>query len=89
VGAISPDDAGRLVALGVRSETITVTGDTRYDSVAERAARIDRMAEPLARLAIFPAGTFTIVAGSTWPSDEAVVLPAFAALRAQVPAARL
>ena len=89
VGAISPDDAGRLVALGVRSETITVTGDTRYDSVAERAARIDRMADPLARLSIFPAGTFTIVAGSTWPSDEAVVLPAFAALRAQVPAARL
>src|SRR5204863_3431204 len=33
--------------------------------------------------------TFTIVAGSTWPSDEAVVLPAFVDLVAQVPSARL
>src|SRR2546425_9002104 len=41
------------------------------------------------RLAIAPAGTFTIVAGSTWPADEGVVLPAFVDLLAQVPTARL
>src|SRR5206468_9901747 len=39
--------------------------------------------------AIAPAGAFTIVAGSTWPADEAVVLPAFVDLLAQVPSARL
>ncbi len=89
VGAISDDDARRLEALGARREAIVVTGDTRYDSVAERAERLDKSREPLVRLAIAPAGTYTIVAGSTWPTDEAIVLPAFADLLAQVPAARL
>src|SRR2546425_595626 len=88
IGAISPDDARRLEQPGARADAIQVTGDTRYDSVAERAERFDRSREPFARLA---AGTaeFTVVAGSTWPADEAVVLPAFADLLAQVSAARL
>ena len=89
VGTISEDDGRRLQQLGARREAIEVTGDTRYDSVAERAERFDRTREPFARLAVFPAGTFTVVAGSTWPADEAVVLPAFVDLLAQVPAARL
>jgi len=89
VGTISDDDGRRLEMLGARPEAIAVTGDTRYDSVAERAERLDRAREPLARLAAAPAGTFTIVAGSTWPADEAVLLPAFADLLVQVPAARL
>src|SRR5206468_3393125 len=67
VGTISEDDGGRLQQLGARREAIEVTGDTRYDSVAERAERFDRTREPFARLAVFPAGTFTLVAGSTWP----------------------
>jgi 3-deoxy-D-manno-octulosonic-acid transferase len=78
-----------LEQLGARPEIIAVTGDTRYDSVAERAERLDRTREPLARLATVAAGTFTIVAGSTWPSDEAVLLPAFADLLVQIPTARL
>ena len=89
VGTISEDDGRRLQQLGARREAIEVTGDTRYDSVAERAERFDRTREPFSRLAVFPAGTFTLVAGSTWPADEAVVLPAFVDLLAQVPAARL
>jgi len=89
VGTISEDDGRRLQQLGARGDVIEVTGDTRYDSVAERAERFDRTREPFARLAAAPAGTFTVVAGSTWPGDEAVVLPAFFDLRAQVPAARL
>jgi len=76
VGTISEDDGRRLQQLGTRREVIEVTGDTRYDSVAERAERFDRAREPFARLAAAPAGTFTIVAGSTWPADEAVLLPA-------------
>lgn len=89
IGAISAEDGDRLVALGARRESIVVTGDTRYDSVAERAERFDPSREPFARLAAVPAGTFTIVAGSTWPQDEAVILTAFASLRAQVRHARL
>jgi len=82
IGTISDDDGRRLELLGARPEAIAVTGDTRYDSVAERAERLDRTREPLARLAAVASGkdTFTIVAGSTWPADEAVLLPAFADL---------
>ncbi len=89
IGTISAEDGRRLEQLGARPGAIEVTGDTRYDSVAERAERFDRTRDPFARLAIAPAGTFTIVAGSTWPADEAVVLPAFVDLLAQVPGARL
>ncbi|HWC73062.1 MAG TPA: glycosyltransferase N-terminal domain-containing protein [Gemmatimonadales bacterium] len=97
IGTISEEDGQRLELLGARPEAIAVTGDTRYDSVAERAARLDRTREPLARLAGTggqansspPADRFTIVAGSTWPSDEAILLPAFADLLVQLPNARL
>ena len=89
VGAISDEDGERLELLGARAEAIAVTGDTRYDSVAERAERLDRAREPFLRLGEVPDSTFTIVAGSTWPSDEAVLLPAFADLLVQLPTARL
>lgn len=80
IGAIAETDAARLERLGARPAAITVTGDTRYDSVAARAARLDRQAEPFASLARDGHGAFTIVAGSTWPADERVLLPAFADL---------
>ncbi len=86
VGAIDEADADRLVALGVRSNTITVTGDTRYDQVWERARQADRTGDLLAPLA---SDRPTLVAGSTWPADEAVLLPAWERLRARVPDARL
>ena len=48
VGAIDDADADRLVQLGVRSNVIVVTGDTRYDQVwLARAARRSR--QPAAR----------------------------------------
>jgi 3-deoxy-D-manno-octulosonic-acid transferase len=77
VGAIDEADADRLVQLGVRPRTITVTGDTRYDQVWARAQAVDRESPLLRRLR----GSAIIVAGSTWPSDEAVLLQAFEALR--------
>lgn len=80
VGAIAPEDAERLERLGARRESISVTGDTRYDSVSQRAARLDRSRQPFALLAAAPPA-FTIVAGSTWPSDDDVLLPAFADLQ--------
>jgi len=78
VGAIDDADADRLVQLGVRSNVIVITGDTRYDQVWLRAQRVDRSSPTLARLR---SQRPTIVAGSTWPADEAVLLPAFEALR--------
>jgi 3-deoxy-D-manno-octulosonic-acid transferase len=82
VGAIAAEDAERLERLGVRHDAIRLTGDTRYDSVAERAARLDWSREPLATLQAQGRDRFTIVAGSTWPGDEAVLLAAFADLLA-------
>ncbi|MEP6495642.1 MAG: glycosyltransferase N-terminal domain-containing protein [bacterium] len=78
VGAVDEADADRLVQLGVRSNVIVVTGDTRYDQVWLRAQRADRSSPMLERLRDRRP---TIVAGSTWPADEAVLLPAFDALR--------
>jgi len=79
VGAIDDSDADRLVQLGVRPQAISVTGDTRYDQVWLRAQRVDRESPLLHRLR---ASRLTLVAGSTWPADEAALLPAFDALRA-------
>jgi 3-deoxy-D-manno-octulosonic-acid transferase len=78
VGAIDEADADRLVQLGVRPRTIVVTGDTRYDQVWSRAQHVDREAPMLMRLR---SGRPTLVAGSTWPTDEAVLLPALESLR--------
>jgi 3-deoxy-D-manno-octulosonic-acid transferase len=86
VGAIDDADADRLVQLGVRPEVISVTGDTRYDQVWLRAQRVDHASPMLERLR---AQRPTIVAGSTWPADEAVLLPAFGALRASGVDARM
>ncbi len=86
VGAIDRGDAERLVALGVRGDAIEVTGDTRYDQVWERAMRVDRSGELLAPLT---SERPTLVAGSTWPSDEAVLLPAWLELRGALSTARL
>ena len=86
VGAIDHHDADRLLALGVRSDVLEVTGDTRYDQVWARAHRADRAAPPLAALG---SARPTVVAGSTWPADEAVLLPAWRSVRRQIPEARL
>src|SRR5207245_2315935 len=56
IGTISEEDGRRLEQLGARRSALEVTGDTRYDSVAERAERFDRTRDPFARLAIAPAG---------------------------------
>ena len=77
VGAIDDADADRLVQLGVRPQAIVITGDTRYDQVWLRAQRVDRGSPMFERLR---STRPTFVAGSTWPADEAVLLPAFEAL---------
>jgi 3-deoxy-D-manno-octulosonic-acid transferase len=86
VGAIDAGDAERLVALGVRPEAVSVTGDTRYDQVWAHAEQADRGGSLLAPLA---SARPTLVAGSTWPADERQLLPAWAALHRAEPALRL
>jgi 3-deoxy-D-manno-octulosonic-acid transferase len=86
VGAISTEDADRLVALGVPPRRVTVTGDTRYDQVWSRAGRVNRDGALLAPLRT---DRVTLVAGSTWPADEAVLLPAWSRVTSRRPGARL
>ena len=83
-GAIASEDAERLVRLGVAPSRIEVTGDPRYDSAVERVREVAARAG----LGGLVSGT-TLVAGSTWEADEAVLLPAFRAVRAARPDARL
>jgi 3-deoxy-D-manno-octulosonic-acid transferase len=83
--AISPDDAVRLERLGVAPERIRVLGDPRFDSVVEKV----RAVEPGHRLLRLGRGAPTLVAGSTWPADETVLLDAFARIRRRYTDARL
>jgi 3-deoxy-D-manno-octulosonic-acid transferase len=84
-GAVSDDDARRLARLGARPETISVLGDPRFDSVRDKVLAVPDN-EPLN---VFGAGAPTMVAGSTWPGDEAVLLEAFARLYVHRPTTRL
>lgn len=83
--AISPHDATRLARLGVPPERIRVLGDPRFDSVAERVRQVE-VGDPLLE---FGKGAPTMVAGSTWPADERILLRAFASIRRRRPDARL
>lgn len=86
VGAISAQDADRLVALGVPHARVSVTGDTRYDQVWARAQAVDRASSLLQPLM---SDRPTLVAGSTWPADEQVLLPAWLRLASRLPHVRL
>ncbi len=84
VGAIDEKDGGRLREQGVRSDRISVTGDTRYDQVWSRAqSRISPYVQSL------HSARPTLVAGSTWPSDDEHLLAAWIRIRDKIPDARL
>jgi len=84
VGAATPGDAERFRAQGVPYARVSVTGDTRYDQVWERAGRA---ATPLVESlrSVRP----TVVAGSTWPSDERRLLKAWAGVMKGLPRTRI
>ncbi|HEY5086056.1 MAG TPA: glycosyltransferase N-terminal domain-containing protein [Gemmatimonadaceae bacterium] len=86
VGAASADDAKRIVAAGARADRVRVTGDTRYDQAWTRARVEPRNVETVAAL---QSTRPTLVAGSTWRSDERELFPAWLGLRDAVPTARL
>ena len=87
VGAISTDDSARLQQLGVLGDRISVTGDARYDEAWARANAVD----PTVRTLVEPLRNArpTLVAGSTWPADEAPLLDAWHVVRERMPGVRL
>ena len=84
VGAIDDKDAERLREQGVRADRISVTGDTRYDQVWTRAQK-----SPSPSTQSLRSSRPTLVAGSTWPSDEEYLLPAWLRAREKIPDTRL
>jgi 3-deoxy-D-manno-octulosonic-acid transferase len=85
--AIADEDAARLVELGVAESAVRVTGDPGIDSAARRARAADPADPWLAPFHADPRPT--VVAGSTWPPDEAVLLPAMDRVRGEVAEIRL
>ncbi len=79
VAAISSADAQRFAALEVPAERRTVMGDARFDQVWKRAQGVDRSSSLLRPFA--GTGVPILVAGSTWPEDEARLLPAVRSCR--------
>ncbi|HVA81019.1 MAG TPA: 3-deoxy-D-manno-octulosonic acid transferase [Candidatus Binataceae bacterium] len=82
--AQSEEDARRYAALGVSSERITVTGNTKFDVSFANAETELRQA-----LARFAAGLPILVAGSTARGEEAIVLAAWQSLRERFPSLAL
>lgn len=79
VGAATKGDARRLAGLGVGRDAISVTGDAAFE---EAVARFDASAGA-PRLAPRVAGRVRLIAGSTWPEDDHVMLRAIRELRDQ------
>ena len=86
IGAASADDGMRIVQAGGRADRVRVTGDTRYDQAWTRAHAEPRNAAMVSALS---SARPTLVAGSTWRSDERELFPAWIALRSAVSTARL
>lgn len=58
---------------GIGIGQLSLTGDTRFDRVAEVAAQ----ARQLPEIETFISGRYTLVAGSTWPQDERLIAEAW------------
>jgi 3-deoxy-D-manno-octulosonic-acid transferase len=84
VGAIDEKDAELLREQGVRHDRVGVTGDTRYDQVWARAQN-----NPSALVQSLASARPTLVAGSTWPTDDEHLLAAWLRIREKIPDARL
>jgi 3-deoxy-D-manno-octulosonic-acid transferase len=75
VGAVAAEDGARFSRLDVAADRVFITGDARFDQVWQRVQSLDTT-NPL--LATLRSARPLIVAGSTWPEDEAHILPALA-----------
>lgn len=83
VMAVDRADAERFGRLGVPRDRVEVCGDPAVDSAWERANGADPEAPHIA--AVRDPSRPTLVAGSTWPPDEAVLLPALEELGDSLP----
>ncbi len=85
LGAATESDAEQFQRLGLRAARLTVTGDTRFDRVVAR--RDQGRPFPL-QDSDHPRDS-CLVAGSSWPAEEAMLMAAFPRILADHPDARL
>jgi 3-deoxy-D-manno-octulosonic-acid transferase len=69
---VSPKDADAFALFGLTHPSVEAIGDTRYDQVWQRSS--DAKKRHLFPPAILK-GKKVLLAGSTWPEDEEVVIP--------------
>lgn len=86
VWAVSEDDAARVRPLLTRRTELASVGDTRYDRALRRTEEgRPRFADLASALGRGP----VIIAGSSWPPEERLIWPAFAAVAKRMPATKL
>ncbi len=73
---VQNEESKRLVDKIGLSEICSVSGDTRFDRVAEIVSK----AEPIHPIEKFIGNSKAIIAGSTWPEDEEVLQKAFSTI---------
>lgn len=75
---VSKDDAEAFAIFALSKAAIEAIGDTRYDQVSIRSAEAKRRHIVAGQIV---QGKRVLVAGSTWPEDEAVLIPAVVKLQ--------
>lgn len=83
----SDEDARRFAALGARPDRLLVTGNMKFDGQVPSLE--DRDVEKLRQTFHLAAGDRVIVAGSTHPGEEEILLAGIAALRKTRPELKL
>jgi 3-deoxy-D-manno-octulosonic-acid transferase len=84
--AQSAADAGRFRSLGAGAERVVVTGNMKFDATPPRAGELPQLLGEAFELAH---RSPVIVAASTMPGEEALLLPAWAEIRRRHPQALL
>jgi len=83
IGASTPEDAERFLALGAPPDKVVCTGNTKFDRWPDQAAMAQRQ-EYRRRLQVADAPVF--LAASTHPGEEEMVIGAYRELRRTSPA---
>ena len=86
--AQSEMDRRRLVDAGADPSRIEVTGSFKFD-VAIRAPEKEQAVSPFLKACDAGRGRIVLLGGSTWPGEDAVLVSAYARLRAKHPDLRL
>ena len=79
-----PEDVARWEGLGVQAERIQVTGNSKFDYAPGGGARVPEFRELLRKIGVADDAPI-LLAGSTFPGEEAILARVFSELRRQFP----